>query len=277
MKRDERQPKWILNSVWSTYLQCKEYFAWAESNNAWIESDDVLIPSRQDLEIFQKLVFDETCEHVWDIVPSRVNDPSLTEVDERRTAPFQFFLSTLRQALAGPTASSLMPAKERRDRGEKIAKLARQLGKELKFIAGKGDVPVDLIGPLAMYLESALEAYADQEINMDELAMTEYDEGPQLISLVARDLFFRGDESIFGALAKCAESWANTTPDEYRTDDTKAKRNFFAREMTRYFNVHFGQPHRDMVARLTVCLLHQEMTALDVTRNAPVNRPGSAT
>jgi len=276
MERGERQPDWIPNSVWSAYMQCKEFSKWAEANNAWIESNDLYIPSRQDLEIFQKLVSDEGCKRIWQIVVSRESDSSLTEVDELRVMPCQFFLWTLRQALSGPTPSSLMPAKERRDRGEKIAKLARQLGRELKFTAVKGDIPSHLVNPLAIHLESAYEAYTDRDLDMDELAMMEYDEGPQSISLVVRDLFFQGDESIFGVLAKCAETWANTTPDEYRTDDTKARRNFFAREMTRYFNVNFGQPHREMVARLTVCLLHQEMTALDVTRNAPVGRPGSA-
>jgi hypothetical protein len=275
MKRGERQPKWIPNAVWNAYQKCEEYFAWAESNNAWIESSDIDTPSRQDLETFRKLVFDKGCERIWPIVVSRIDAPSLSEFDYSRAAPWHLFLWTLRQALTGPAASSLMPANERKDRGEKVAKLARQLGRELQFIAGKGDIPRCLSGPLAIHLESTCEAYTDHEPDTDDSSMMEFDEGPQFISLVVEDLFFQGDRSIFGVLAEFAEMWAKTAPIEYRTDDTKAKRNYFVREMTRYFNVNFHQPHRQAVVCITKCLLGLEVSDLDVTRIAPVGRRGN--
>jgi len=277
MKRDERKPEWIPDLVWSAYQRCKEYAAWAESNSAWIDSDDMLIPSRQDLEIFRKVLFDRQCKSIWQIVLTRTNDSTAIEVDESRSMPFQFLLWTLRMALSGPTSSSLIPAKERSDRGGKIAQLAKRLGRELEFISRKGHVPLDLSAPLAIHLESTYERYRDRDVDIDEIdvAMMEYDEGPQAISLIVRDLFFSGEESIFGVLAKSARTWANTKPDEYRSDLTRARRNYFVREMTRYFNVNFGQPHRASVASLVRCLLDLEMNALDVTRNAPVTRPAS--
>jgi len=274
MAQHRRQPRWIPNSVWGAYQLCEEYSTWAESNNAWIESNDVLVPSEQDLKIFEKIVFDKRCEPVWKIIFSRTSGPSLIEVDEKYLMPCQFLLWTLRNALAGPPASSQMPAKERKDRGEVVAKLARKLSKELQYIAAQGDIPTSLGGPLSIHLESVYESHIDRVVDMVELASMEYDEGRQPISLVVRDLFFRGDEGIFGVLARSAEKWAKATPAEYRNDRDKAKRNYFVREMTRYFKTNFSQPHREMVARLAECLLGHQMSALDVTRLAPVSQSG---
>jgi hypothetical protein len=114
------------------------------------------------------------------------------------------------------------------------------------------------------------EFYIDPELDAIDLAMREYDEGPDLSMWVVRELFFDGEKSILGVLAQSADEWAETTSAEYRNDPIKAKRNYFLREMTEYFNVNFGQPHREMVARLLECFLGEVVTALDVTRIAPV-------
>ncbi|OOG42015.1 hypothetical protein [Rhodanobacter sp. C05] len=266
MRRSEKQPGWVPDLVWYEYQKSADYLAWIKSSGGDIQT-------ATEAEIFSKIIHDERCGDVWGVIHSRMNDSTLDERDHLRNIPFHRFLWEAKLALSGPSPDSFISAVERKERGAKIAKLAKQLSRELMYLANKGQPPPEISGPLGDLVHGAYEAHT----------FGVGTEGPQWASdamgrmkagLVVHDLFFReGARNVLATLDASARAWAKTKPYAHHAGGRdRMCRDYFIRKMTDFFHSNFGRPQRRLVVELTRLLTGHEVTERDVTRIAPVKR-----
>ena len=271
MTRKEKQPRWVPDLVRVEYQKSAAHLAWIKSSGGDIQT-------APEAEIFKKIIDDERCGDVWGVIYSRMNDSNLDERDHLRSVPYHPFLWASYMALKGPSPDRLIPAGERKERGAKIAKMAKQLSRELMYLANKGRPPPEISGPLGDLLHGAYEAHTHGVATEGPIWASDA-MGRMKAGLVVHDLFFRdGARNILTTLETSARAWAETKPYAHHAGSRdRMCRDYFIRKMTEFFHDNFGSPQRRLVGELTRLLTGHEVTDRDITRIAPVKAPPAQT
>jgi len=259
---DER-PDWVPDWGWDEYLRfVRKWSGWVNHHGNFADTGQLI------LEVGKKVVFERECAKLWRAIGRRSPDAC------KNSNIVHGVLMRIVFALKGPAADEIVPARERKERGTRIARMALDLQQEMMNLSSSGVIP---------------RSFAEAFFNGAEIVSTQvrgsYDEFENVfgkiplsaealdeIQFSARDGFLAGLKGNFPALtalAAGAKTWMNSEPAIYRPNDPGAKRLYFLRQMTSYFRSIYGTPLRDATASLANLFFDGNLDAATVAKLAP--------
>lgn len=277
----DAKPSWVPDWAWDEYLgfiRGQERWASVPSMHGGTVGEHMKVAA---LAIF----LDKGCEVIWAPLAKRRAHHKRRWVEQQKGLPDGYecgsesivvsLLFAVAVAMRGPPPHALTPASQRKERGNRIARLADELWQELaaSAIAGWG-LPVEVDEAVERSARASVPAFMrnEEELHVTyrgEPAHWDASQSNFALRAIAYALSPSAGFPALQALKKGGLDWANSEPTLYRPNDPNAARLYFVRAITFFFKEHFGGPLREVTAAITRCLFEGDIDGHTVAKIAP--------
>lgn len=275
----DTKPDWVPEWVWSEYLSfVRKYSRWAK-----LPGDSSKTGTRM-LEIARLVIFDKNCAVIWPALERRSEVAQSTWIElnkglpeyVRRGDPHQIISLLTEVALAarGPSPDEVIPATARKLKGERIARLASELRREVTSIIPDGNCPRIFFNAYGDTADSVCDDVVETCKLLTERIENSAPPSEELeeVRFAGRNGFLYGISGDFPALVaieQAAIAWSQSEPVIYRPNDANASRLYFIRRISNYFRVRYHTPLREATAALTRQIFSCEIDVATITKLSP--------